>query len=44
MVLDENAFVEQVLPRAILRQLSDHEMAVYRAPSLEREARLPTLI
>jgi haloalkane dehalogenase len=44
MILDENFFVETVLPRSILRKLSDHEMAAYRAPYLEREARLPTLV
>jgi len=43
MVLDENAFVERVLPRSIIRKLADEEMAAYRAPFLEREARLPTL-
>ena len=43
MVLDENAFVEMVLPRAVMRRLSDEEMAAYRAPFIEREARLPTL-
>jgi haloalkane dehalogenase len=44
MLLDENFFVETVLPRAILRRLSDQEMAAYRSPFLEREARLPTLV
>ena len=44
MVLDENFFVETVLPRAILRKLSEQEMAGYRVPFLEREARLPTLV
>jgi haloalkane dehalogenase len=43
MVLDENAFVEMVLPRGVIRQLTPEEMAAYRAPYLEREARLPTL-
>jgi haloalkane dehalogenase len=43
MILDENFFVETILPRSILRKLSDQEMAAYRAPFLEREARLPTL-
>jgi haloalkane dehalogenase len=43
MILDENVFVEMVLPRAIIRKLSDEEMAAYRAPFLDREARLPTL-
>ena len=44
MVLDENAFIEMVLPRGVIRKLGDEEMAVYRAPYLEREARLPTLV
>jgi haloalkane dehalogenase len=44
MVLDENFFVETVLPKSIIRTLSDEEMAAYRAPFLERGARLPTLI
>jgi len=43
MILEENAFVEMVLPRAIIRKLSDEEMAAYRAPFLDQEARLPTL-
>jgi haloalkane dehalogenase len=43
MVLDENAFVETILPRGVIRTLSEEEMAVYRAPYAEREARLPTL-
>lgn len=43
LILDENAFVEMVLPRAIIRKSSDEEMAAYRAPFLDREARLPTL-
>jgi haloalkane dehalogenase len=44
LVLDENAFVERVLPGAIIRTLSEEEMAAYRAPFAKREARLPTLI
>ncbi len=44
LVLDQNAFVEMVLPRAVIRGLGDEEMASYRAPYREREARLPTLI
>lgn len=44
MVLDNNFFVETVLPKSIIRTLSDEEMNAYRAPFLEREARLPTLI
>jgi haloalkane dehalogenase len=44
MVLDENFFVETILPRGMFRKLSDEEMANYRAPFLERESRLPTLV
>ena len=44
MVLDENFFIEVVLPKSIIRRLSDEEMAAYRAPFQERESRLPTLI
>jgi len=44
MVLRDNAFVEMVLPRAIMRKLTDEEMAAYRAPFSEAVARLPTLI
>ena len=44
IVLDQNAFVEKVLPEGVIRSLSEEEMATYRAPYAEREARLPTLI
>jgi haloalkane dehalogenase len=44
MVLDENFFVEGILPRSILRKLSDQEMAAYRAPFSTRDSRLPTLV
>jgi haloalkane dehalogenase len=43
MIFDQNLFVEAVLPQSILRKLSDLEMAAYRAPFLEREARAPML-
>ena len=43
MVYDENFFVETVLPKSILRPLSEEEMAAYRAPFQSREARRPTL-
>src|SRR5262249_16642238 len=32
LVLDENFFIETVLPKSILRQLSEQEMDGYRAP------------
>jgi haloalkane dehalogenase len=44
LVLDENFFIEVVLPKSIIRRLSDEEMAAYRAPFRDRESRLPTLI
>jgi haloalkane dehalogenase len=44
LILDQNAFVERLLQGAINRPLSEDEMAAYRAPFVEREARLPTLI
>jgi haloalkane dehalogenase len=44
MILDENFFVEKILPLSIIRKLSEQEMATYRAPFLAREARLPTLV
>ena len=44
LVLDNNVFVEQVLPAVILRKLEDAEMAACRAPYLESgESRRPTL-
>ena len=44
MVLENNIFVERVLPGSVLRGLTDEEMAVYRRPYLEPgESRRPTL-
>ncbi len=44
VVLNKNVFVENVLPRSILRKLSDDEMEAYRAPFREPgEDRRPTL-
>ena len=44
MVLDNNTFVERVLPGSILRDLSEEEMAVYRRPFQNSgEDRRPTL-
>jgi haloalkane dehalogenase len=44
MVLENNFFVEQVLPRSILRELSDEEMEAYRRPFANPgEERRPTL-
>ena len=44
MVLEQNLFVDHVLPASIMRPLSDAEMAVYRRPFLQAgEDRRPTL-
>src|SRR5215469_523696 len=44
MVLQDNFFVEQILPKAVLRTLSAEEMAQYRRPFAEPgEERRPTL-
>lgn len=42
MILEDNVFVEQVLPGGIVRKLTDEEMSVYRAPFLTPESRRPT--
>jgi haloalkane dehalogenase len=44
LIFDQNFFIETVLPRAVIRRLSDEEMAAYRAPFRDRAARLPTLV
>jgi haloalkane dehalogenase len=44
MILEDNLFVESLLPRRILRKLTDAEMEVYRRPYREPgEGRRPTL-
>ena len=44
IVLEKNVFVERILPASILRNLSEDEMDLYRAPFLEPgESRRPTL-
>jgi haloalkane dehalogenase len=44
MVLKDNYFIEEILPKAILRELSDEEMTEYRRPFTEPgEGRRPTL-
>jgi haloalkane dehalogenase len=42
LLLEQNAFVEQVLPGAILRKLSDEEMDRYREPFRDPASRKPT--
>ncbi len=43
LVLERNMFVEAVLPSSVIRDLSDEEMAAYRAPFDSPEHRQPTL-
>ena len=44
MVLDRNMFVERVLPSAVIRDMTEAEMGIYRKPYLaEGEDRRPTL-
>ncbi|MBW3658510.1 MAG: haloalkane dehalogenase [Actinobacteria bacterium] len=44
LILEKNLFVERVLPGSVTRDLTDEEMAIYRAPFAEEgEARRPTL-
>ena len=44
MVLDQNVFVDRVLPMSVLRGLTDEEMAAYRRPfTSSGESRRPTL-
>jgi haloalkane dehalogenase len=43
LILDENVFIERVLPQGVVRRLGDAEMAQYRAPFALRAARRPML-
>jgi haloalkane dehalogenase len=44
IVLHDNFFIEKILPRAILRKLSEEEMSEYRRPFIKPgESRRPTL-
>ena len=44
MILDNNIFVERVLPGSVMRDLTEQEMEVYRKPFMEPgESRRPTL-
>jgi len=44
MVLDDNFFIETILPKSVIRQLGDEEMEAYRAPFRSRESRWPMLM
>jgi haloalkane dehalogenase len=42
MILEDNVFVERMLPAAMVRKLTAEEMSVYRAPFPTPKSRLPT--
>lgn len=44
MALEDNFFVEVVIPQMVLRQMSDTELERYRAPYPTRESRIPALL
>ena len=44
MILDENFFIEVLLPKLVIRRLGEKEMNAYRRPFLNRKSRLPTLV
>jgi haloalkane dehalogenase len=44
MILDENFFIEVLLPKLVIRPLSEMEMNAYRRPFLNPMSRLPTLV
>ncbi len=41
MIIDNNLFIEQILPQAIVRDLTEEEMNHYRAPFVETASREP---
>ncbi len=43
LILEENVFIEKVLPGATIRKLTDEEMNVYRAPYPDARSRRPML-
>ena len=44
MVLDDNFFIETILPKSVIRPLSEEEMTAYRVPFRTRESRWPMLV
>jgi len=41
LIVNQNFFVEKILPSGVVRELSEEEMNVYRGPYLEPESRKP---
>jgi len=44
MILDENFFIEVLLPKLVIRSLGEKEMNTYRRPFLNPVSRLPMLV
>ncbi|HVI44972.1 MAG TPA: haloalkane dehalogenase [Chitinophaga sp.] len=44
MIMKDNFFIETVLPKSVIRKMSEEEMDAYRAPFRSEEDRLPMLI
>jgi len=42
MIVEDNLFIEGVLPAATVRKLTDEEMSVHRAPFPTPKSRRPT--
>lgn len=43
LILEQNLFIERVLPGSVLRKLTEDEMAAYRAPFPDPRSRRPML-
>jgi haloalkane dehalogenase len=43
LILEQNVFIERVVPHAVVRKLTDEEMAAYRAPFPTPASRKPVL-
>jgi len=43
-VIEQNFFIEKMMPIATVRKLSDTEMNHYRKPYLDKKSRLPMLV
>jgi hypothetical protein len=41
LLIDENAFINLVLPKGLIRQLTDTEMSFFASPFLRREDHEP---
>src|SRR5262249_10892940 len=44
MIIDKNAFIEQMLPRFTMRKLTAQEMDFYRSPYVAPETRRPLMV